>query len=112
MRTGTLNKRVYLQKPVTTQDSVTGEMTTVWTTQKEVFASIEPVSAREFLQSGAEQGQSIERIVIRFDATLAITTAWRVLHGTTAYNINGVLPDRHTGREYITLSTSSGVNNG
>jgi SPP1 family predicted phage head-tail adaptor len=112
MITGRLNKRITLQKPVDTQDSVTGEMTTVWTTQKEVFASIEPVSAREFLQSGSDQGQSIERIKIRFDAELLITTAWRVLHGTTIYNINGVLPDKHTGREYITLSTSSGVNDG
>lgn len=119
MRTGTLNKRVYLQKPVTTQDSVTGEMTAVWTTQSSAssggmfWASIEPVSAREFRRSGADQGQSIERIVLRADAiTLTITPAWRVLHKNTIHNIHGVLPDKDTGLEYITLSTSSGVNNG
>ena len=36
----------------------------------------------------------------------------RVVHGSKVYNIAGVLPDAGSGREYLTLACSEGVNDG
>jgi hypothetical protein len=36
----------------------------------------------------------------------------RVNHNGTIYNIHGVLPDKKSGREYLTLACSTGANDG
>lgn len=110
MRNGKLRHRVSLQKKAVTRSETSGAEIVTWQTQKTVWASIEPLSAREFIQSAAAQSSISTRITIRFIND--IDASWRVVHGSTIYNIQGVLPDPKSGREYLTLPCSEGEGDG
>lgn len=92
------------------QDAATGEITREWELVEEIWAAIEPLSAREFIQSAATQAQIDTRITIWFRTD--IRASWRIVEGATVYSIHGVLPDKKTGREYLTLPCTSGVSDG
>lgn len=110
MESGKLRHRVELQSQVETQNPTTGEITVSWVTQHTVWASIEPLSVRDFIQSDSKQSEITARIMIRYNAD--VTAKWRVKHGDQIYNIHGVLPDPDSGLEYLTLPVSAGVNDG
>lgn len=97
------------------QDSVTGETRRAWTPVDTVWAAIEPLSAREFIQSQAFQSQVTTRIVIRHmdgvDASMRAVHE-RIGRPDVIYNIHGVLADKESGLEYLTLPASQGVNDG
>lgn len=114
---GKLRHRVSLQRFDTVEDSdgdvqnpVTGEITRAWTEVAEVWAAIEPMSVREFIASGAGQSQVSARITIRQRSD--INASWRIVHGSRVYNVEGVLPDKDSGLEYVTLACSEGTNEG
>lgn len=85
----------------------------VWVPVATVWASVEPLSAREFIQSGQAQSSVSAKIIIR---ARSIKASMRLIHetryGDQVYNIAGVLPDNVSGVEYITLPVSAGVNEG
>lgn len=110
MQAGKLNKRVTIQKPVRSKDPDYGDFKTDWVDVSDVWASIEPLSAREFIAAQAAQSEVVARIVIRHRKD--IDSTMRILHKDKIYNIKGVLPDKETGLEYITLPVSEGVNDG
>jgi SPP1 family predicted phage head-tail adaptor len=118
LRAGKLRHRVQLQQFVAQtdtsgnvlQDDQTGEVTKAWTTLATVWAAIEPLSAREFIQSAATQSEITARITIRYRAGL--TADMRLVHGSTIYNPQGFLPDKESGLEYLTIPCSQGVNTG
>lgn len=95
-----------------TQDPLTGEVPQVWTLVKEVWAAIEPVSAREFIQSQAVQSQITARIVIRFldglDASMRIVHV-RKNRPNVIYNPAAFLADKGSGLDYLTIPCSTGV---
>lgn len=109
MEPGRLRHRINLQKPGRVQDPNTGEMITGWTslTAKPIRGSIEPVSGREFIAGQATQNEITARIVIRYRA--GVTAAMRAMHRGVIYNIEAVLPDKNSGREYLTLMVSGGL---
>lgn len=92
------------------QDGTTGEVTKAWVTLATVRAAIEPLSAREFMQSAAMQSEIVARIVIRYRTGL--TADMRILHGSTIYNPQGFLADPDSGLEYLTIPCSQGVDSG
>lgn len=104
---GKLRHKVLIQYPLTTQDPATGAMIVVWTDVASVWASVEPLSAREFIAASAEQSEVNGKVVIRrrdgIDATM------RILYRGLAYHILGVLTDPVSGLEYMTLPVSEGV---
>lgn len=111
---GPLRHRVKLQSPTYTQDTTTGEQTLVWADVATVWAAIEPLSAREFIAAQSEQAQIDTRITIR---QRNVSTTWRAIHMVNGspskfYNIHGVLADKESGLEYLTLPCSTGVNDG
>lgn len=110
MRAGKLRHKVTIQAPSTTQDPKTGEMLAGWVDIASVFASIEPLSAREFIAAQAQQSEISARVTIRYRP--GITAAMRLLHGDRIYNIHGVLADPKSGLEYLTLPVSEGVGDG
>ena len=111
LEAGKLRHRVDIEKQTYVQDATTGEMTTTWTAHAaSIPASIEPLSAREFIQAAATQSAVTARITIRY--LPGVTAAMRVKHGATIYNIHGVLSDRSSGIEYLTLPVSEGLNDG
>lgn len=92
------------------QDENTGQITSEWELVEEIWAAVEPLSANEFIQSAATQAQVDTRITIWFRTD--IRPSWRIVEGGTIYNIRGILPDKNTGREYLTLPCFSGVSDG
>lgn len=111
---GKLRYVVELQRQVRTQDPATGLITTTWEKVKDLWAAVEPASVREFNRSAAMQSQQTGHIIIRYFDD--VDASMRIVHTKRGrkfiYNIHGVLPDKDSGLEYITLSVSQGVNDG
>lgn len=109
MRAGDLRHRVTIRRfSEGVQDPETGDMVSAWQDFAVVWAAVEPFSAREFIAAAAMQSHSTVRIVIR---QRDITAKDRIRHRGCEYDINGVLPDKKSGREYVTLICSE-VKNG
>lgn len=99
----------------TIQDPETGEVSRAWTEVATVWAAIEPLSAREFIQSQATQSQVTARIVIRYRDGLY--ASMRLVHVRTGrpdviYNPAAFLADKESGLEYMTIPCSQGVGEG
>lgn len=115
MRIGLLRHRVDIERPITSQDSA-GDPVITWTPLvRDVPAQVAPVSAREFVANLNMASQVSTRIMIRFrddvDATMRIKHY--VGNGRyDLYNIAGVLPDSKSGREFLILPATKGVNDG
>ena len=111
-KAGLLRHRVTIQNFTSTQDPVTGEVLpsawTDWATA--VAAAIEPLSGREFIAAQQVSSELTTRITIR--ARAGVVPVMRIVHGTTVYDIKGILPDKDSGLEYLTLMCSSGINAG
>lgn len=114
MQAGKLRHRVTFQSPGMTQDPVTGEMVEGWQDvagMVKVPASVEPLSVKDFIAAQATQSQLSARIKIRYRA--GVVPSMRIIHRGQVYNIEGPpLPDPDSGREYLTLAVSTGVNDG
>lgn len=109
LKAGKLRHRVVIQRPVETQNSTTGATTVTWQDVATVWAAIEPLSAREFIAAQAENSKVSTRITVRYRADL--THEMRLYHAAKdkIYNIEGVLSDKESGLEYLTLPCSEGV---
>lgn len=121
IQAGRLRHRIQIQHYVelldsnglVVQDPDDGTVSRVWAAFHECWAAIEPLSAREFIQSQAMQSAVSERIVIRFIDGL--NAGMRIVHtpigrAQVIYNIHGLLRDKDSGLEYITIPVSQGVN--
>ena len=106
---GKLRHRISIERIERTQHPVTGAIAETWTEIAKVWAAVEPLSAREFVQSAAEQTEVTARITIR---TRDILATDRIIHRGTVYNIRGALADKDSGFEYLTLPVAAGVNEG
>lgn len=92
-----------------------GEFIKEWAEVATVWAAIEPLSAREFIQSAAMQSQVTARITIRQrDGLNAAMRLVHVVNGADGkvYDIEGVLADKESGLEYLTIPVSEGTNDG
>ena len=103
LNAGRLNQRVRIEKPIRTQDPETGELVEAVQVVGTVFASIEPLSAREFIAAQSTQSQISARIVIRFRSGLTPDMRLVDVATGTVYNPAGFLPDPYTGRDWITI---------
>jgi SPP1 family predicted phage head-tail adaptor len=112
MQAGKLRHRCIIEKPTDEQDPDTGEMLEGWEVVTPAWMGIEPLSVRAFIAANAAQSEVTGQLVMRYRPGLKIDSTMRVLHGSTVYNIEGVLPDNRSGQEYLTLPYSEGVNDG
>ncbi|MFL1495503.1 phage head closure protein [Pseudomonas antarctica] len=111
MRAGDLRHRIRFQKLVSGMDPETMEpIEASWVDVATLWAAVNPLSGREFIQAKAAQSEEVGRIVIRYRSD--IKAAMRGIEGDRVYNIQAVLPDPRSGREYLTLPYSEGVNDG
>jgi len=101
MQAGKLRHRVELQQVIYSQDNQSGAAIETWQTLASVWASIEPLSARDFIAAQASQNQISARAVIRYRK--GIKSGMRLIHANAIYSIEGVLPDKDSGQEYLTL---------
>lgn len=111
MQAGKLRHRVRLQQFTSTRDSE-GVLVEGWEDVASVWAAIEPASVRAFIAAGAAQSQVTGQVVIRYRA--GVKASMRLVHDAKSaiYNIEGVLADKDSGMEYLTLPVSEGVNEG
>lgn len=97
------------------QDPVTGEVAQQWVEVAEVWAAIEPVSGREFIQSAATQSKVDARIVIRqrddVDASMRLVHV-RLGRPDVIYNPHAFLEDKESVLEYMTAPCARGVGEG
>lgn len=109
LEAGKLRHRVVIQSPVATQDQDTGEALITWSDIATVWAEIAPISAREFVASDREDSKITTRITIRYRDD--IDASMRLYHASKDfyYNIEGILSDRDSGLEYLTLPCSEGI---
>ena len=117
LNAGDMRHRVTIQERIESQDSTTGAISYVWQTINDergnwsaVPAQKMPLSAREFDAAAATQDQVSTRWVLRWMP--GIVAKMRLVCEGVAYDINAPLEDLNTGREYITLSCTAGVNAG
>ncbi|AOV02390.1 phage head closure protein [Delftia tsuruhatensis] len=97
------------------QNQETGEVLMAWQQVATVWAAVEPLSAREFIQSAATQSQVTARITIRQRDDLL--PSMRLVHVRSGrqgviYNPAAFLEDKASGLEYMTIPCSRGVGQG
>jgi SPP1 family predicted phage head-tail adaptor len=92
------------------QDPVSGELRKEWTEVAQLWAAIEPSSAREFIASQVGQSEVTGKIIIRYRPDVLATD--RIVHNGRAYQLFGVLGDLFSGMEYLTLPCGTGLNTG
>src|ERR1041384_3139214 len=103
---GRLRHRIDIERRVDVQDPESGASSPRWIAEySRIPAEVAPLSGREFITAQALQSEISGRITIRFLPN--ITAKHRVRHGERIYNIAGPpLPDKESGREYLTLMIS------
>lgn len=109
LNAGRLRHRVVIQGPQEVQDAQTGAVSVSWVDMASVWAAIEPLSAREYTVAQTEDSKITTRITIRYREN--VTAKMRVYHQAKDkyYNIEGVLSDKDSGLEYLTLPCSEGI---
>lgn len=90
-------------------DTATGHRASVWYDVAKVWASVEPLSGREFIAAGASQSSITTRITIRHRQN--VRSDMRVVHDNNVYAISAVLPDNDSGRDHLTLMCSEDTSN-
>lgn len=103
---GRLRHRVSIEEPAETIDA-DGMRTKVWVNFADVWAAVEPLSAREFLAAQANQSAVIGKIIIRYRAGLR--AAMRILFRGQYYDLAGIIPDNVSGLEWLTIPFTAGV---
>ena len=94
MRAGRLRHRVAIQSQTRSLD-VYGEDTGSWSTVSTVWASIEPISGAERLQSNTIEATTTHRVRMRGGATVDTTN--RLLFGSKTFEIEAVIDDGERG---------------
>ncbi len=105
---GSLSRRVRLQKPVASQDSL-GEAIPTWVDVAAVWADIRYLNGKEYLAAQLEISKASVSVRIRWRSD--VNAGMRVVHGGDFYNIEAVLPDLQ-GRQHLDLVCSVGANKG
>lgn len=98
MRAGRLRKRVTIQQKTTpvTQNTY-GEEAPVWETVATVWASVEPLRGREFLEARREGAEVTTRIVMRYQSGIA--PEMRATYDGHTYDVLSVIDPEERHRE-------------
>ena len=113
MQAGALRRRITFQTRDVSVDSF-GQQLTTWTDAFTMWASIEPLSAREVFAAQAVQTEVSHRITVRYRTELAnLTTdaAMRVVHAGRLFDVHGML-NVDERRRTIELLATEGLSNG
>lgn len=102
MQASKLRQRITLLKPSQGASPTGANSKVTFADYATVWANIEPLSVRDVINAQAAGSQARVRCVVRYRRD--ITSAMRVRHDGKTYKIDGdPLPDKGTGREYLTL---------
>jgi len=105
MRAGKLRHRVILQSPGGERDAY-GERQTTWTNEATVWASIEPLVAREQFLAAQSELSTTHRVRIRYSTEISgLTAAWRIKFGVRILVIDGIRNIEEKNKEFELLCT-------
>lgn len=104
MEASKLRHSVELQRVTVSADSH-GDQTKTWTTLATVWASIEPLSGREFLQASQVMSDITVRIRVRGRTDISLTPKDRVKFGTRTFDIRHIVDWGDRGVEWQLLCT-------
>lgn len=109
---GRLRHRVRLQALQVDVDSDDGHAGESWADVGAglVPAEIAPLSGRELIAAQAVQSKVSTRIRIRWQP--GVVASMRIVHRDDVYDVEAVLEDPNSGRRWLTLLCSRGVNDG
>ena len=113
MTIGAMRQRIVFQARGVSVDSF-GQQVTTWTDAFGIWASIEPVSARELFAAQAVQSEVSHRITVRYRAEFANqagVAAMRAVSEVRIFNIHGAV-DTDGRRRWVELRVTEGLNNG
>lgn len=110
LQAGRLRHRLSIQVHRPGRDPDTGAVIPVWVELTAVRGSFEPLSARDFIAAAAAQTKLSARAVVRYRAD--IKEKMRLVHSGKVFLIQGALPDKESGREYLTLLLSEDLSDG
>jgi len=102
LQAGSLNRQVTFQQRGTTLDSF-GQQSETWTTVLTARASVEPLSGSELVSAGAQIGETMVTVIVRYRPT--ITQALRLTYQGAVYNIISVVDDFARHRKLTMLCT-------
>lgn len=101
---GSLRHRITIENFTATRDGVSGESIEAWVTYlADVPAAVLPLSGKEYLSAGAEQGGIQAKVLVRYES--GINSKMRIVFDGVTYQINDIFPDV-TARQYLTLMVS------
>lgn len=104
MEAGKLRHRVTLQRATDVTDTF-GQPLPTWTTFAVVWAAVEPLTGREYLQAQQQQAETTTRIRIRERA--GVSERMRVAWGSHVYDIDAVITDPTNAREMVLMCTEA-----
>ena len=102
---GKLRHKIYLLKPVVTKDEVGQEIENL-ELQKTVWASIEPLSGKEFFSAKQVNSEVNSKITIRYIESLL--PHWGVQFGHRVFNIEAIINFKEKNK-YLQLLCSEKV---
>ena len=97
MKAGVLTEQVAIERLIVVDDPDYGPQPGAWTNIATVSAAVEPLRGREYLAAAAAVSELTARIRMRYRP--GITSADRVVHGSTIYGITSVIHVKSARRE-------------
>ena len=101
MNPGQLGQRVTVERKSGGRDAWGQPLPDTWTPLVTVWASVAPLTGREYMAAGAMQSSVTTRIRMRYRP--GITPADRVMHEGRAYGIESVIDIRSQRRELVLM---------
>lgn len=96
MIAGRFNKRIQIQQQTTAADAA-GTPLNIWTTVATVWASVEPLSGREYFGGAERQAQVSTRIRMRYMA--GVLPRMRVVYAGRWFDVLSVIDGNESHRE-------------
>jgi len=100
MNAGELRRRVTIQAKVASRDTF-GAETVSWAPIATVWAAVEPMLGREFVEARQLTAELTTRIRVRYRS--GITPLMRVVHGSETYEVVSVQHVRSERRELVLM---------
>ena len=108
MKPGDLNKRITIQKPITTTNERGFEIET-WEDFKTVWAAVSNLHGREYFAAAAVQAENTVKFTIRY--LEGLNTTMRILFQGKQYNITSIDNIKYQNR-YIEIKAMEVVTSG
>lgn len=103
MKAGALRSKVKIQTPIETTDAKGGLTLASWSDVAEVWAEIDPTSARRYVN--ADQLEMLGYHTIRLRYTPSFTPGCRIVCGTRIFYCNSMVNTNNRRRELILTCT-------